>query len=343
MADRKMDNLPDRIEQTFRGQNILITGGTGFLGKVMLEKFLRCLPGITQIFMLVRPKKGKEPKDRLDEIFQGPVFDQIREQKGLGTLHNRVTAIKGDVMLPELGISAEDKKMLIDKITIIYHAAATVRFDEALKKAVLLNTRGTKQMLELAKEMKNLLFFGHISTSYCHLDQKLLEEKLYPPPADPHNVIKCIEWMDDEIVDIITDKILGKIPNTYAFTKALSEGIIEEAMPHIPIVLLRPSVVVPIWKEPLPGWTDNINGPTGLLIGAGKGVIRSMYCNESSYADYVPVDILVNAILACTWNYIYFKDHDKRIYNLTSSSDFKVTLNDCFIITSIYFLDIFIY
>lgn len=66
-----------------------------------------------------------------------------------------------------------------------------------------------------------------------------MEEKLYPPPADPHKVIQCIEWMDDEIVDIITDKILGKIPNTYAFTKALSEGIIEEAMPHIPVVLLR--------------------------------------------------------------------------------------------------------
>lgn len=101
--------------------------------------------------------------------------------------------------------------------------------------------------------------------------------------------------------------------------------------------------MVPIWKEPLPGWTDNINGPTGLLIGAGKGVIRSMYCNENSYADYVPVDILVNAILASTWNYIYFKDHDKRIYNLTSSSDFKVTLNGCYIIISIYFLNIFIY
>lgn len=73
MAETKGDNLPDRIEQTFRGQNILITGGTGFLGKVMLEKFLRCLPGISQIFMLVRPKKGKEPKDRLDEILEGPV------------------------------------------------------------------------------------------------------------------------------------------------------------------------------------------------------------------------------------------------------------------------------
>lgn len=28
--------------------------------------------------------------------------------------------------------------------------------------------------------------------------------------------------------------------------------------------------VIPIWREPLPGWTDNINGPTGLLIGELK-------------------------------------------------------------------------
>lgn len=42
-------------------------------------------------------------------------------------MYNTVTAIKGDVMLPDLGISAEDRKMLIDKVTIIYHAAATVR------------------------------------------------------------------------------------------------------------------------------------------------------------------------------------------------------------------------
>lgn len=49
-----------------------------------------------------------------------------------------------------------------------------------------------------------------------------------------------------------------------------------------------------------------------------------MYCNENGYADYLPVDIAVNAILACTWNYIYNKDHEKTVYNLTSSSEFKV-------------------
>lgn len=84
--------------------------------------------------------------------------------------------------------------------------------------------------------------------------------------------------------------------------------------------------MIPVWKEPIPGWTDNINGPTGLLIGAGKGVIRTMYCNENGYADYLPVDIAVNAILVSSWNFLYCKETDKRVYNLTSSSDFKVTV-----------------
>lgn len=49
-----------------------------------------------------------------------------------------------------------------------------------------------------------------------------------------------------------------------------------------------------------------------------------MYCNKNSYADYLPVDIAANAILVSTLNFIYFKDYEKRVYNLTSSSEFKV-------------------
>lgn len=61
--------------------------------------------------------------------------------------------------------------------------------------------------------------------------------------------------------------------------------------------------MIPTWQEPIAGWMDNINGPTGLLIGAGKGVIRTMYCNNTGYADYLPVDICVNAILLAIWKY----------------------------------------
>lgn len=45
--------------------------------------------------------------------------------------------------------------------------------------------------------------------------------------------------MDDDVVEAMTDKILGDLPNTYAFTKALSEGLVEEMMPHIPVIIVR--------------------------------------------------------------------------------------------------------
>lgn len=69
---------------------------------------------------------------------------------------NQCHVISGDVALPDLGISEDDRKLLAEKVSMVYHCAATVRFDEALKRAVLLNTRGTKLMLELSKTFKKL-------------------------------------------------------------------------------------------------------------------------------------------------------------------------------------------
>lgn len=77
-----------------------------------------------------------------------------------------------------------------------------------------------------------------------------------------------------------------------------------EQMSEMPAIIIRPSIVVPTRFEPIRGWTDNINGPAGLLIGAGKGVLRTMYCNSSGYGDYLPVDYAVNGILVSSWNYV---------------------------------------
>lgn len=317
---------PDRIAEVFAGKDILITGGTGFLGKVLIEKLLRSCYDLRTIYLLIRPKKGKEPKQRLEEIFSNALFDTVKAQHGgVQNLICKMKIIAGDVSAVGMSLSVQDRALLCDNVNFVYHAAATIRFDEELKKAVLLNTRGTKQMLDLARDFKNLLLFCHVSTSYCHLHEKLLLEKPYPPPADPHKIIKCVEWLDDDVVNAMTDKILDTLPNTYAFTKALSEGLVVEAMKDIPCMILRPSIVIPIWQEPLKGWTDNINGPVGLLIGAGKGVIRSMYCNSNEYADYLPVDIVVNLMLACTWNYVGNKDIEKTVYNVCSSQEVKVS------------------
>lgn len=59
--------------------------------------------------------------------------------------------------------------------------------------------------------------------------------------------------------------------------------------------------VIPSIKEPMPGWVDSLNGPTGLLIAGGKGVMRSMLCDGDIVADVVAVDVVANSLIAVGW------------------------------------------
>ena len=53
------------IESYFKGKNILLTGTTGFVGKVVLEKVLRSLPDTGMLYIMVRDKKGMKPMERV--------------------------------------------------------------------------------------------------------------------------------------------------------------------------------------------------------------------------------------------------------------------------------------
>lgn len=61
------------IQKFYYGQSIFLTGGTGFMGKLLIEKLLRTCSGVASIYLLVRPKKGKDVHQRTEEIFDDPV------------------------------------------------------------------------------------------------------------------------------------------------------------------------------------------------------------------------------------------------------------------------------
>lgn len=61
-----------------------------------------------------------------------------------------------------------------------------------------------------------------------------------------------------------------------------------------------------MYRYPLPGWSDNMNGPAGLLIAAGKGVLRTMYMPKTTYADFAPVDLVGNALCVITYAYLSY-------------------------------------
>jgi FlaA1/EpsC-like NDP-sugar epimerase len=75
MADTDSNSSP--VRDFFRGKNIFITGATGFLGMALIEKLLRVCPEVATVYVLVRPKKGKEVSTRLEELTKNPVSTKL--------------------------------------------------------------------------------------------------------------------------------------------------------------------------------------------------------------------------------------------------------------------------
>lgn len=65
---------------------------------------------------------------------------------------------------------------------------------------------GTRRVLDLAKEMKHLQLFLHLSTTFCHVDKEKLDEVIYDSPHDPDDIIRFVQWMDESTVNSITPK-----------------------------------------------------------------------------------------------------------------------------------------
>lgn len=65
------------IRAFYTGKNFFITGGTGFVGLCLIEKILRTIPDAGKVYLLMRPKKGKEILQRLDEFPKNPVSAQF--------------------------------------------------------------------------------------------------------------------------------------------------------------------------------------------------------------------------------------------------------------------------
>ncbi|XP_022665201.1 fatty acyl-CoA reductase 1-like [Varroa destructor] len=89
------------------------------------------------------------------------------------------TSYPGRVLEPGLGLSTSDRQRLINKIFVVIHSAASVRFDDPPREAMNANIAGTERLLELAKSMKNLKLFVHISTVYANCARDIAEEKIY--------------------------------------------------------------------------------------------------------------------------------------------------------------------
>ncbi|KAK9738284.1 Male sterility protein [Popillia japonica] len=297
-----IEALPDRIFDNYYNTTIFITGGTGFLGKrstggtgflgkVIIERLLRVFD-VKKIYILIRDRKGQIPSARLQNLFSSPLFDKVRSLKG-AEIFEKCKAIAGEVAKDHLGLNDEDREILQKEVEYVIHSAATVRFDEPLRKAILINTKGAVSMIGLAKEMANLKLFIHVSTAYCHPEENVLKETTYRAKYNYEHMISLANWFDEGTLESVRSGFMAGIPNTYTFSKALGEDAVASVMDTLPIVIMRPTIITPIWKEPLPGWTDNVNGIVGMFLAFGKGILRTMPAEPNIALDLITVDVVI--------------------------------------------------
>ncbi|KAI5630981.1 male sterility protein domain-containing protein [Phthorimaea operculella] len=292
------------VQQVYRGGTAFVTGATGFLGKHFVEKLLRSTD-IEKVYLLMRPKKGKTIKERLDEMLANPLFDKLRKRNPI--FIEKLSIIEGDITEINLGLSQQDRNTLSKEVCFIVHMAATVRFDETLPHATIVNVRGTREVLALAKICPKLKAFVHISTAYSHATRSRIKkevlEQFYDVPVSPQQLIEAAENKNEVQLAKINELAMLEWPNTYTFTKAVAEELIRTQSDGLPVCIVRPSSVFNAYREPAPGWMDfsAAYGPAGVMLGVGLGVLHCMQADRDVVVDAIPADFVNNAVMAAGW------------------------------------------
>ena len=104
------------IKSFYKGKNVLLSGCTGFLGKVILEKLLRSCPDIGQIYILLRAKRHRKPLHRIKtEILDSMCFQRCKWERPdfIDFAISKITYIEGDLTSENLGMSDADRKFLV--------------------------------------------------------------------------------------------------------------------------------------------------------------------------------------------------------------------------------------
>ncbi|XP_058121417.1 putative fatty acyl-CoA reductase CG5065 [Anopheles ziemanni] len=289
----------ESVTDFYTNSDVFITGGTGFVGKVLIEKLLRSCPDIGRIFVLMRGKRGKSIEARVDELVSCHLFDRLRKENGSAL--GKVVPVFGDITQPRLGMYTEDIERL-SGVTVAFHLAASVRFDDPLQDAIKNNICSTYELFEMLKSTATALrAVVHVSTAYSNPENQYVEEKLYPPKYDWRTLVQAVDRYEPQTLDALMKKLSQNSPNTYTYTKGLAEQVCNDYRSEIPLAIVRPSVVLFTIQEPMVGWVDNFNGPTGMMVSAGLGITRTAYLPPKNRINGIPVDVVAKTIILAAW------------------------------------------
>jgi HAD superfamily hydrolase (TIGR01490 family) len=108
-----------------------------------------------------------------------------------------------------------------------------------------------------------------------------------------------LEWVDQQLVAAGRERALTLgWTDCYTFTKAMAERAVEEAAVDLPLTIVRPSIIESALQRPFPGWIEGFKMAEPLILAYGRGDIPDFPGNPDGVIDIIPIDLVVNALLA---------------------------------------------
>ncbi|XP_057772194.1 fatty acyl-CoA reductase 2, chloroplastic-like [Salvia miltiorrhiza] len=356
------------ITNYFQGKNIFLTGATGLLGKVLVEKMLRSTP-IGKIYVLVKADDPEAAIDRVQkELINSDLFESIQEIHGKDYqefMKEKLVAVVGNIYEPNLGMDSDSARAIMEDVNVIIQSAAVTTVNERYDVLLDANVNGPQILMRFAKTCKNLELLVHVSTVYVNGEKEglVLEKPLIIgenrrndngeigptsfPPLDIGDELNLVLRSRTAASNFDTTKDMKRLGmerarlygwyNAYHLTKAMAEMVIHETRGDIPVLIIRPSLIESCYREPYPGWIQGNRMLDPLIISYGKGQLPAFLCKPDTPLDVIPLDLVVNTMIAAIAKHGYTRKSELNVYQLASSLVNPLRFSDFFEYIGDYF------
>ena len=158
------------VSDALAGKRVLLTGSTGFLGKVTLSMLLhRYGEVLGRVWALVRRGSSTSADARfVEKVVRSEPFQPLRDHRGdqeaEAFVLERCRVLDGDITDPLLGLSDAELQMLTGQVDIVVNCAGLVSFNPSLEVGLKINTYGVCNAVELCRRLDVPLV--HVSTAF---------------------------------------------------------------------------------------------------------------------------------------------------------------------------------
>ncbi len=309
------------------GNDVLLTGATGFLGKVVLHDLMhrRESLGISKVRVLLRTGRSVTAEQRFDaDIASSPCFDDLDPD-----WRDYVDAVQCELSEPGAGIEPGKREALTGSVTHIINCAASVQFDLPIQQAATANVATALEILDFAQSCRSLVSLVNVSTAYVTphpKDGAEVREVLAPLPRDAADLYEGI--MRGEIDETELLSATGH-PNTYTLTKCIAEHLLTERKGDTPLTLVRPSIISASLEKPRPGWIDSPAAFAMFAAQIGSGRMRAVMARPDARIDVVPCDAVSDRCIDAAFRPVSVNGETPPIVHAVAGFDHSPSIRLC--------------